>query len=81
MHFFKKSVLFYPFTIQLVSEQERIDLEWQQERRLAKLAYNEAMEEYELSRERESVSVKLERGRERGKERESMRCVLCVCEE
>jgi hypothetical protein len=44
---------------QLVSEQERIDLEWQAERKLAKRAYMKEMEDYEEDKEKEAVRVEI----------------------
>jgi hypothetical protein len=42
-----------------VSEQERIDLEWQAERKLAKRAYMKELEDYEEDKEKEAVSAQL----------------------
>jgi hypothetical protein len=43
-------------SLQIASERERIDLEWQAERKEAKAAHLKALAEYEEDREREEVS-------------------------
>jgi UV DNA damage repair endonuclease len=58
-HFCMSDSLFHIFVhyhIQIASERERIDLEWQAERKEAKAAHLKALAEYEEDREREEVS-------------------------
>lgn len=51
--------LCYFIFLQLVSEQERIDLEWQAERKDAKRAYLRQLEDFEEEKSRETVSPPL----------------------
>jgi hypothetical protein len=46
----------FALSLQIASERERIDLEWQAERKEAKAAHLKALAEYEEDREREEVS-------------------------